>query len=108
MSDLASAPSTEPMGYASNARWCEPASDLLVFERPAWMRLGACVGLDPALFQPERGDNANISEAQAVCARCPVRQQCLDHALANKEKGIWGGTSDRQRQRMRARRRGAA
>jgi WhiB family redox-sensing transcriptional regulator len=34
-----------------------------------------------------------------------VREDCLEHALANGEKfGIWGGLSERERRRIRRRR----
>jgi WhiB family redox-sensing transcriptional regulator len=72
--------------------------------------LGECQGVDPDLFFPERG--ASTNEAKAVCARCAVREQCLEHALTNGEKhGIWGGLSERERRRSRRQRahdRGAA
>jgi WhiB family redox-sensing transcriptional regulator len=48
-----------------------------------------------------------------VCDSCPVRAQCLQFALeTNQEAGIWGGTSEEERRRLRrvwlARRRAAA
>ena len=74
-------------------------------DRPAWQRHGNCVGLDPALFFPERGEL--VIQAKAVCADCEVRVECLHWAIDNGEKwGVWGGTSERQRRAMRATRRG--
>jgi WhiB family redox-sensing transcriptional regulator len=32
-----------------------------------------------------------------VCARCPIRQQCLEVAVAYEEKGYWGGMSESER-----------
>ena len=65
-----------------------------------WVSSGACRGLDPALFYPERG--ASTKEAREVCAGCPVRLECLEYALVNGEKfGIWGGQSERARRRLR-------
>jgi WhiB family redox-sensing transcriptional regulator len=47
---------------------------------------------------------AEEAEALALCATCPVRAQCLEYALRNKEThGIWGGTTADQRRRMRRR-----
>ena len=44
-----------------------------------------------------------VARAKAVCAGCPVREACLEFALANDERwGVWGGTSERQRRAMRA------
>lgn len=37
------------------------------------------------------------SLAKRICARCPVRAECLEHALAtNEHEGIWGGLTPRQ------------
>lgn len=61
-----------------------------------WAKEGACVGMDPDLFFPHVG--LVRREAREACARCPVREECLQHALVNHETfGLWGGTSDRQR-----------
>lgn len=51
------------------------------------------------IFHPVRG-TAQISarDAKAVCQTCPKMAQCLEDALANKERfGIWGGMSERER-----------
>ncbi|MGH9290867.1 MAG: WhiB family transcriptional regulator, partial [Acidimicrobiales bacterium] len=40
---------------------------------------------------------------------CPVKEQCLEHALANRiDHGVWGGCSERERRRILKRRRLAA
>lgn len=66
-----------------------------------WTRHAACRGVDPDLFFPERGQDTE--PAKAVCRTCPVIDECLDHALRNGEKrGVWGGTSERQRRQMRS------
>jgi WhiB family redox-sensing transcriptional regulator len=65
-----------------------------------WMSEAACQGVDSDLFFPERGDD--LSGAKAVCRQCPVREDCLEHALVNREHyGIWGGMSERERKRIR-------
>jgi WhiB family redox-sensing transcriptional regulator len=70
----------------------------------SWRDLGACQGMPIDLFFPERGDSTE--EAKEVCRGCVVRAQCLEYALENSERfGIWGGTSERQRRRMRRARR---
>ena len=74
----------------------------------AWMQAGACRSLDPAerdrVFFPPGG--ASQAEAKALCATCPVLLRCRDYALTNGERyGIWGGLSERQRCRIRRRRR---
>lgn len=66
----------------------------------SWQAQANCVGVDPDIFFPERG--ASTKEAKAICAACSVREDCLEYALANGEKfGIWGGTSERERRRLR-------
>lgn len=72
-----------------------------------WMTRGNCLGVSADLFFPERG--ASTREARGVCAGCAVREECLAYALANEIRfGIWGGTSERERRKMRKQRRGAA
>lgn len=69
----------------------------------AWQADGLCRGLDPELFFPTRGEDA--APAKEICADCPVRNDCLEHALANHENfGVWGGASERERKRIRRRR----
>ena len=66
----------------------------------SWQGQANCVGVDPDIFFPERG--ASTKEAKAICAACAVREDCLEYALDNGEKfGIWGGTSERERRRLR-------
>jgi WhiB family transcriptional regulator, redox-sensing transcriptional regulator len=70
------------------------------FRSQPWMADAKCAGLDPELFYPQRGEST--PEAKAVCMTCPVRAQCLDYALSiNERQGIWGGTSERQRAKIR-------
>lgn len=65
-----------------------------------WRRRAACRGLDPNLFHPGRGDSTK--KAKDACRECPVREACLEHALAAPEtRGIWGGLGARQRRRIR-------
>lgn len=50
-------------------------------------------------FDPDRQ-----AEAMDFCVGCPVRLQCLHHAIRNREPlGVWGGVSERQRTRSLAR-----
>lgn len=66
----------------------------------AWQVSARCVEADPEIFFPERGGSSKA--ARAVCRECPVRLECLRYALANREQfGIWGGTSERERRRLR-------
>ena len=63
-----------------------------------------CRGEDPSLFFPSLG--MDTVKARVVCSICPVRKECLDYATGDPEiTGIWGGTSGKQRQKMRSERR---
>jgi WhiB family transcriptional regulator, redox-sensing transcriptional regulator len=43
-----------------------------------------------------------IDSAKAVCTACAAQPACLEFALAtNQESGIWGGTSEDERRKMR-------
>jgi WhiB family redox-sensing transcriptional regulator len=65
-----------------------------------WQVSARCTEVDPEIFFPERGGSSKA--ARAVCGGCDVRLQCLEYALNNKEQfGIWGGTSERERRRLR-------
>lgn len=69
----------------------------------SWQDYGNCLGVDPDLFFPERG--ASTADARKVCGACVVREECLEFALVNGEKfGIWGGTTERERRRLRKQR----
>jgi WhiB family transcriptional regulator, redox-sensing transcriptional regulator len=76
---------------------------------PSWYKRGACVGDDLEAFFP-LSPAIVTPEAKAACARCGVRQECLEFALKSREAGHWGGMSETQRadERRRRSRRGAA
>jgi WhiB family redox-sensing transcriptional regulator len=58
-------------------------------------------------FYPATDDEAE--SAKAVCAQCPVREACLEHALSVREKdGVWGGCTERERRRILRQRRRAS
>ena len=43
-----------------------------------------------------------IDACRAVCAACSVREPCLAYAVEHfVDEGVWGGTSPRERRRMR-------
>ena len=73
-----------------------------IFQRTSdahWMSRAACSPRTAELFFPPKGFNAE--DARDVCLRCPVRQECLSHALAADERsGIWGGLSPVQRKQL--------
>ncbi|TCR20319.1 WhiB family redox-sensing transcriptional regulator [Streptomyces sp. BK205] len=66
-----------------------------------WLRRAACVGEDPELFFPVGTAGPavrDIAAAKQVCARCPVRPECLEWALGTGQtSGVWGGTCEQER-----------
>ena len=70
-----------------------------------WRHRAACRDEDPELFFPlsEIGPGARqTAQAKAVCARCPVRAECLDYALDNGlDHGIYGGVTESERRTLR-------
>lgn len=75
-----------------------------------WRSNAACTTEDPELFFPIGTTGPAVdqaSEAKKICARCDVREECLEFALAtNQDAGVWGGlTEDERRTLKRARQR---
>ncbi|HZT67812.1 MAG TPA: WhiB family transcriptional regulator [Acidimicrobiales bacterium] len=67
-----------------------------------WRQRGACLGVDPSVFFPERGE-ATL-QAQIICAECPVRVECLTWSIVTRERqGVWGGVAERTRRLLRRR-----
>lgn len=69
-----------------------------------WQQSGACRELPSEMFfhpDGERGPSRRRREnkALAVCATCPVIEQCRNQALKIHELyGIWGGLTEDDRQ----------
>ena len=73
-----------------------------------WKERGRCKGIEPEIFYPEDDEDEGI-EAKDICALCPVREACLEHAIAAREKvGVWGGYTARERRRLVRQRRRAS
>jgi WhiB family transcriptional regulator, redox-sensing transcriptional regulator len=74
---------------------------------PDWRARAACRDADPELFFSD-GDigsaRARVRTAKLICRGCPVSATCLNWALASgQEAGIWGGLTEDERHRLRAR-----
>ena len=75
----------------------------------SWRQQAACKGLDPNIFYPATDEDEDAESAKAVCAECPIRQACLEHALTWREReGIWGGATEKERRRIIRQRRRTA
>ncbi len=76
-----------------------------------WVADAACRGADNDIWYPDHGSGAwGQRTAKRICFTCPVRLECLKHALdAGEQFGIWGGLNPHERkalQRRAAARRG--
>jgi WhiB family redox-sensing transcriptional regulator len=60
-----------------------------------WRDDAYCIDMPSHIFYGKTEDSmtaAEIAYAKTVCARCPVRRDCLIYALKNQEPyGVWGG-----------------
>jgi WhiB family transcriptional regulator, redox-sensing transcriptional regulator len=70
-------------------------------EERHWRSAAACRSCDPDLFFPVSSSGLSlrqVAEAKKICARCPVRPQCLAFAWRIRQvHGVWGGTSEQDR-----------
>lgn len=75
--------------------------------RASWWSRAACSTADPELFFPisESGPAVGqVARAKAICARCQIQRECLGYALDTASiQGIWGGTTEAERRRLRQR-----
>ena len=68
-------------------------------EEEDWRSHAACRNVDPRVFFPQSDLFSN--KAKLICSTCPVRGQCLDWAVATRQRdGIWGGKTSRERRRL--------
>jgi len=75
--------------------------------RSSWDLRAACRGPNWMLFFPPTGSESAIkheareSAAKQICSQCPVRRECLEHALQVPERyGIWGGLNEAERHQL--------
>lgn len=88
----------------------------LLLRRPDeddWMDDALCAEVGTDLFFPEKGEPA--AAARRLCARCGVRDECLEYALSTEinptrdyRHGIYGGTTPAEREAIAAARKQAA
>lgn len=66
-----------------------------------WRSIASCKGVDPKVFFPKSGNSKGMNLALSICLNCPVKAECLKANLWEPD-GVWGGTSAKQRSRIRA------
>jgi len=68
-----------------------------------WQARASCRGTNLELFYHPDGERGRArreraAAAKAVCAVCPVQQECRELSIATKEPyGTWGGLSETER-----------
>jgi WhiB family redox-sensing transcriptional regulator len=69
-----------------------------------------CKHVNPEIFFPDPLEEqedvvfTKTKQAKAICAECPLTEECLRYALENPElQGIWGGATLKERQLIRRR-----
>ncbi len=77
--------------------------------RSSWVNEGNCRDVDPSVFFIPgyiKGDDLERRRIKAkdFCSLCVVRSECREYAIDNKEEGIWGGTTERERNKIRGQR----
>ena len=85
------------------ANWSNE-DNVFVLRKPKWHEHALCYGVSGDIFF-EEGVRRLVIEAKTYCNRCPVRIECLEHAIANEEIGVWGGLTTKERTREARRRR---
>jgi WhiB family redox-sensing transcriptional regulator len=59
----------------------------------------------PDIFYPDDwavSKGTDIMLAKQICARCPMKLECLEYALPNEDHGIWAGLTAHERRQMKA------
>jgi hypothetical protein len=73
-----------------------------VAEAPAgWTAAAACKGRLDLFYAPHaerpQARLRRVAEGRRVCATCPVRDTCREHARQHLEQGLWGGETEEER-----------
>lgn len=67
----------------------------------SWHDTAACLHHPLDLFFPT-GNKPDYTAAKAICRTCPVREDCLNEALARRSTvGVFGGLTPGERQQLR-------
>ncbi len=70
--------------------------------RPPWHQQAACRGVGVTSFVLTKAKGTWSEYNRELCEDCPVRQECLETALADVSLlGLCGGTTPRERSVMR-------
>lgn len=68
-----------------------------------WMTMAACIGQGDLFLRSPHVDSAGFltpagHAAKEICAGCPVKAECREHARRHREPaGMWGGETCNER-----------
>jgi WhiB family redox-sensing transcriptional regulator len=83
----------------------EPQVAITDWSPTPWLSQARCANEDPDLFFPVGSTGPfleQIRRAKAICWLCPVKDECLEWALATDQRaGIWGGLTEEERRDLR-------
>lgn len=63
--------------------------------KESWSQRAKCRDSEEDFFK-----DGNNKQAKRFCTGCTVIDLCKTYAIAHDEKGVWGGTSDRERYKL--------
>lgn len=71
-----------------------------------WQADAACKSIGTEIFySSEHAPNqVPFASLAKVCGACPVKSECLNHAVKHEEFGYWGGVSESGIRHLRKRR----
>ena len=75
-------------------------SDTMTFKALEWRQRGACRGHPVEVFYPTNRGPGTGRVAKAICARCPVLDECAE-ASRDEPAGIWAGLTPKERRTRR-------
>jgi len=61
----------------------------------------ASVGTETFFTDDDTPLYRDVHAIKAICTPCPMREECRDYALRVSVQGIWGGTTEADRRRLR-------
>ena len=102
-----------PVAYCSNK--CRDGANVTYKpKRPVeefiedWQPYRNCANVPTVWFFPDGEERVGknifypfIDRVRAICGKCPVRRECLKHAIDHNEFGIWGGLTRDERDKGR-------
>lgn len=84
----------DPEEFSSGSSW---SSKIIIRDYWEWSYLGLC--RNPKISKLF-GLTKKINQAKAWCGACPVQEDCLIWAVIYQESGVWGGTTDSEREKL--------